>query len=836
MNTPRSTPPVESPPVAVGSPSSSGCSSPSSTRSHRDHRDHKEKDHTCDAATKAALQRLAAAAGLADASAILDSATGLQTVDKDKMGVLHYCAAANLGSAIARFLERLPKGSCDAQDAHGRRPLHVAAAAGALDAMRALLQGGGAAGAADDAGATPLHYAVARGRHQCVSVLLLEPAGRGAAAADAKGTTLLHVAALSGDPDMVALLIRRGADVNAANADKLTPLHMAALKGDVRTIKLLLAKGASPELVDRCGGSALHRAAHAGNEGAIRVLCKARPALANLADSAGNAPVAMAVAAGRLGSVQELLRQGANPEAANRNGESSLHVGGRVGATEALTMILNHLWNLQTQYFLQADNSLPRPSPPNPNAQDSHGRTPLHLALAHRHAETAKALILKGCDPSVKDKTGKACSDVALSLGVLSAQELEQLNKQRVALARARDRDSPEYKARYKEALTRAVQLFSTKPMLGVEHMQNAGLLGVEPEDVAEFLAEPELNKTKLGELIGGHSEACKALLRAFVRRMEFTGLEFEAALRRFLQAFRLPGESQVIDRIMESFAQHYAEQNPGGIFANTDAIYILAFSVIMLNTDAHNPQVKNKMTKAQFLKTTRGINAGQDLPQQFLENLYDRIVSDEIKMDSGLLANAEKKGWLTKQGGRVKTWKRRWFVLADNCLYYFRMQQDAEPCGLIPLEGVEVASDRTNKHCFVIKRAPGAPPPSLPPGVVLPTPSQPQQSAAGTGSGTPTGADGTASEATATGSDDEEDMPVVGPAGTIVKGFHDVYYISAASKSEMESWIRAINSAIHHNPFYSLVQHKTGEGGAVQDLSDLPQISRRVNWRLETR
>lgn len=26
----------------------------------------------------------------------------------------------------------------------------------------------------------------------------------------------------------------------------------------------------------------------------------------------------------------------------------------------------------------------------------------------------------------------------------------------------------------------------------------------------------------------------------------------------------------------------------------------------------------------------------------------------------------------LSSAGGRVKTWKRRWFILTDNCLYYF--------------------------------------------------------------------------------------------------------------------------------------------------------------------
>lgn len=63
------------------------------------------------------------------------------------------------------------------------------------------------------------------------------------------------------------------------------------------------------------------------------------------------------------------------------------------------------------------------------------------------------------------------------------------------------------------------------------------------------------------------------------------------------LSAFRLPGEAQKIARIMENFASQFCEGNPD-VFANTDTAYVLSYSVIMLNTDAHNPQVKKKMTK----------------------------------------------------------------------------------------------------------------------------------------------------------------------------------------------------------------------------------------------
>lgn len=48
----------------------------------------------------------------------------------------------------------------------------------------------------------------------------------------------------------------------------------------------------------------------------------------------------------------------------------------------------------------------------------------------------------------------------------------------------------------------------------------------------------------------------------AYIDQLDFTELEFIPALRRFLEGFRLPGESQKIDRLMEKFASRYFSCN----------------------------------------------------------------------------------------------------------------------------------------------------------------------------------------------------------------------------------------------------------------------------------
>ncbi|XP_053970921.1 cytohesin-1 isoform X6 [Hylaeus anthracinus] len=257
---------------------------------------------------------------------------------------------------------------------------------------------------------------------------------------------------------------------------------------------------------------------------------------------------------------------------------------------------------------------------------------------------------------------------------------------------------------------------FNMDPKKGIEYLIEHNLLAPTPEDVAQFLYKGEgLNKTAIGDYLGERHDFNERVLRAFVELHDFTDLILVQALRQFLWSFRLPGEAQKIDRMMECFAQRYCQLNPN-IFTNTDTCYVLSFAIIMLNTSLHNPSVKDKPSVEQFISMNRGINNGGDLPRQLLVSLYESIKTEPFKIpeDDGndlmhTFFNPDKEGWLWKQaGGRYKSWKRRWFILNDNCLYYFEYTTDKEPRGIIPLENIKVreVQDRHKPHCFELYAA----------------------------------------------------------------------------------------------------------------------------------
>ena len=66
----------------------------------------------------------------------------------------------------------------------------------------------------------------------------------------------------------------------------------------------------------------------------------------------------------------------------------------------------------------------------------------------------------------------------------------------------------------------------------------------------------------------------------------------------------------------------------------NPDSIFILAFAIIMLNTDLHSPSMRKekRMSEEDFIKNLSGINNGNDLDQTMLSNIYNRVKKSEFK------------------------------------------------------------------------------------------------------------------------------------------------------------------------------------------------------------
>ena len=127
-------------------------------------------------------------------------------------------------------------------------------------------------------------------------------------------------------------------------------------------------------------------------------------------------------------------------------------------------------------------------------------------------------------------------------------------------------------------------------------------------------------------------------------------------ALRKFLSGFRIPGEAQKIDRILEKFAEKFQQSNPD-VFPSADTAFVLAFSIIMLNTDAHNPSIREerKMTKQGFLRQNQGIASGRDLSDEYIGGIYDRIRSNAISLREDDDERRRREGEEEGDGGRTR-------------------------------------------------------------------------------------------------------------------------------------------------------------------------------------
>ena len=185
-----------------------------------------------------------------------------------------------------------------------------------------------------------------------------------------------------------------------------------------------------------------------------------------------------------------------------------------------------------------------------------------------------------------------------------------------------------------KKIIIKGTAKFNESPKGGIAYLASQGIIENpnDPASVARFLkGTTRISKKVLGEYLS--KKANEPLLGAFIDLFDFTQKRVDEALRDLLGAFRLPGESPLIERIVTVFSDKYcAKSTPEGV-ADRDAVFVLTYAIIMLNTDQHNANVKsaNRMTFAAFAKNLRGVNGGSDFEQSYLQEIFDTIQTNEI-------------------------------------------------------------------------------------------------------------------------------------------------------------------------------------------------------------
>ncbi|KAM7114164.1 IQ motif and SEC7 domain-containing protein 3 isoform 2-T2 [Molossus nigricans] len=182
------------------------------------------------------------------------------------------------------------------------------------------------------------------------------------------------------------------------------------------------------------------------------------------------------------------------------------------------------------------------------------------------------------------------------------------------------------------------LNLFNINPDKGIQFLISRGFIPDTPIGVAHFLLQRKgLSRQMIGEFLGNNKKQFNHdVLDCVVDEMDFSSMELDEALRKFQAHIRVQGEAQKVERLIEAFSQRYCMCNPEVVqqFHNPDTIFILAFAIILLNTDMYSPNIKpdRKMMLEDFIRNLRGVDDGADIPRELVVGIYERIQQKELK------------------------------------------------------------------------------------------------------------------------------------------------------------------------------------------------------------
>jgi len=180
---------------------------------------------------------------------------------------------------------------------------------------------------------------------------------------------------------------------------------------------------------------------------------------------------------------------------------------------------------------------------------------------------------------------------------------------------------------------------FNSEPDVkkGMKYFISKGLVRDNPYEIARFLdGTSSLHKTKVRQFLQARQDVVEYL----VSFQNYFDAFLPNALRRFFSKLEAPNDrGSYLQRLVEKFSVRFCQCNPS-LGMTVDSVYVLCFSLLLLSVDLASPHVKNKMSKREFIKNTRGaVTSGgdEDLYGSFYDNVFLRgHVADQDKKTEG--------------------------------------------------------------------------------------------------------------------------------------------------------------------------------------------------------
>eukprot|EP00949_MAST-11_sp_MAST-11-sp1_P002044 g2044.t1 len=322
----------------------------------------------------------------------------------------------------------------------GESLLHRAAAAGADDLARAILETEFDANDRDAQAKTPLMEAATYG-HASTAKILLERGARPFTNRTYSFTPLMYAASRN-HAHVVQLLIDRAAgceELDSTNREGMTALYLACREGATDAVEILIKAGASANICTTTTNRSPLQAAIRSNHVQV-VKCLLQSTKVDLAhrDSSQRSVYHDAAEYNAIESL-ELLDSTqnsfhVNPQHVDGVGKHPIHTAADGGSAEALLFFLDRAGDLSID-MLDSHGSTPlmlacaRGHAKCVAILLSHGasvfekeanaskRTPLHLAAGFNHVDCVKALLKHGASPSLPDATGESAQELAERMG-----------------------------------------------------------------------------------------------------------------------------------------------------------------------------------------------------------------------------------------------------------------------------------------------------------------------------------------------------------------------------------------------------------------------------------